>query len=207
MPVGLSPEAFLSGDGSWTGRAAGEDGQVNPNFIFGYPPDWIEDPNPTKWTWQKETWTAPTVRGAIEISTRKMYADLSENVGGLEELEFSLPDVSETGTSVRHDPRIAEIFPQIGGYNYENFLQEPLTLHVPDKDYYSQVSWNQNLCKRINGAGGACNIIVYRDNNHSLRASPHSWFSPKDTPDGYPIMVKNAAAAFGLTMSQKESSE
>jgi len=86
---------------------------------------------------------------------------------------------------------------KIGGYNFAAFLTEPIELHVPDKDHYSLISWNQDLCNRINEVGGECNMVIYPDNNHSLRASQYEWFSPKGTPDGYPIMVEGLAKKFG----------
>ncbi|MDB4845489.1 hypothetical protein OAH55_08080, partial [Hellea sp.] len=44
MSVTSTPESFLAGDLTWTGTAVGQNGRVNPNFIFGFPPDWIESP-------------------------------------------------------------------------------------------------------------------------------------------------------------------
>lgn len=196
MPVGLTPEAFLSGDGSWTGTAMGKNGEVNPNFIFGYPPDWIEDPNTENWTWQKESWGEPGVISAINKVTQKMYADISENVPGYADLQYEISRQPDVEMRVTHDPRIAKAFPNIGGYNFGQYLQEPLTLHVPEKDYYSQIFWNENLCERINTSGGACEVIVYSHNNHSMRASPHLWFSPEGTLDGYPIMMQNLVTKF-----------
>lgn len=204
MPVGLTAEAFLSGDGSWTGTAVGKDGVENPNFIFGYPPDWIEDPNPDNWTWQKNSWTEPNVTSAINKVTGKMYTDLSENVEGFESLRFKILDQPELPLSVQHDPRITEGFSKIGGYNYEEFLQEPITLHVPERDHYSQVSWNENLCKRITNMGGSCEVIIYPDNNHSMRASSHSWFSPEGTADGYPTMMQNFVKEFSENQPPNE---
>lgn len=198
MPVALTPEAFLSGDGEWNGTALGQNGEVNPNFVFGYPPDWIEDPNPSHWTWQKDVWTETNVHSAIKKVTQKMYDDLSVYVAGLSDLAFEMRPEINNSWRVVHDDRIAEIFQHIGGYNFHKFLQEPVTFHVPEKDYYSQVKWNENLCERMNeeGASPICDVIIYPHNNHSMRASKHLWFSPEGTSDGYPIFLDNVVSEF-----------
>ena len=195
-PMALTPEAFLSGDGSWTGTAVGKNGAVNPHFIFGFPPDYIENPNPRFWSWQKETWSKPTVKAAVAKVTGKMYADLAVYVAGLEDIAFEIIDLPSGRSTVKHDPRIAMHFANIGGYNFVHFLQEPLRLHVPEKDYYSRLEWNKDLCTKVNAAGGDCKLIVYPHNNHSMRASVHNWFSPAGTPDGYPQMIEKWLLAF-----------
>ncbi len=195
MPVALTSEAFLSGDGTWTGTAIGKDGRSNPNFIFGFPPDWIETPNPQEWSWQKETWSKETVATAAESEARKMYQELRDHVTDLADIKLDV--THENGDlKITHDAKIEKQFSQIGAYNFEQFLTETIELHVPDKDYYSQVSWNQDLCGRIKEAGGDCSLTLYADNNHSLRASSHEWFSPKGTPDGYPVMIENLVSTF-----------
>jgi len=40
-PMATSLEAFMSGDGTWTGSAVGKDNSINSNFVFAWPPDWI----------------------------------------------------------------------------------------------------------------------------------------------------------------------
>lgn len=54
-PMGSSTQVFLSGDGTWTVSAIGKNGEINYNFIYPYPTDWIGTPNNSKniWTWQK----------------------------------------------------------------------------------------------------------------------------------------------------------
>ena len=195
MPVASTPEAFLSGDGTWTGTATGKDGSSNPNFIFGFPPDWIETPNPEDWSWQKETWSKPTVASAAESEARKMYQELKDHVTDLAGIKLELI-TKDDGFELMHDAKIKDMFANIGSYNFAQYLTESVELHVPDKDHYSQVSWNKELCTRMNEAGGDCKVVVYLDNNHSLRASTHEWFSPKGTPDGYPIMVETLVSKF-----------
>ncbi|MEP3891886.1 MAG: hypothetical protein ABJN69_15630 [Hellea sp.] len=202
MPVTLTPEAFLSGDGSWTGTAIGKDGSVNPNFIFGYPPDWIETADTEAWTWQKETWSEPSVASATQSEARKMYQELQDHVSDLAGIKLEFENKG-SGLGLIHDSIITNTFANIGAYNFEHYLTESVELHVPDKDHYSQVSWNQELCSRMNVAGGDCEIVIYPNNNHSLRASPHEWFSPKGTPDGYPIMVDNLVLKFNNMEPQK----
>lgn len=195
MPVTMTPEAFLSGDGTWTGTAIGKDGSHNPNFIFGYPPDWIESPYKKDWTWQNDTWSEASVRSAVSTVSNKMYQDLRKHVVELNDIEVTNPG-ELNDLNVIHDPKVEALFAQIGGYTKPEFLSEVIELHVPDKDYYSQLSWNQNLCARIEAAGGDCRLVRYADNNHSLRASAHEWFSPLGTPDGFPVMIDNLVKAF-----------
>lgn len=196
MPVALTSEAFLSGDGSWTGTAIGENGEVNANFVYGYPPDWIETTNVDEWTWQKDSWTEPDVKSAIARSTRKMYQDLETNVSDLGGIEFEIVTSNDGSVSVKHDARIAQTFPNIGGYLKPEFLSENVSFHVPEKDYYSRIEWNENLCDRITKRGGGCDVIIYPHNNHSMRASAYEWFSPPGTRDGYPVMIKNMVDQF-----------
>ncbi|MEP4051295.1 MAG: alpha/beta fold hydrolase [Litorimonas sp.] len=195
MPVALSAEAFLSGDGTWTGTAIAKDGSSNPNFIFGFPPDWIETPNPAEWSWQKETWSERTVASSAESEARKMYQELKDHVADLADIKLDVRN-EDGGFEIMHDAKIEHMFANIGAYNFAQYLTESVELHVPNKDHYSQVSWNQDLCARINDAGGDCNLVIYPDNNHSLRASPYEWFSSKGTPDGYPIMVDALVTKF-----------
>ena len=49
-PMERAAPAFLAGDSNWNGTAVGSDGSTNPDFVFGYPPDWIETPHPSQWT-------------------------------------------------------------------------------------------------------------------------------------------------------------
>ncbi len=195
-PVSMTSEAFLSGDGSWNGTAIGRNGEVNVNFLFAFPPDWIETPNPDEWTWQKESWSEPNVKSAVKTSAAAMYHELREGVEGLDQVSFQIEEDGQNGFSIRHDSRVSRVYPRIGGYEYPEFLSENMTFHVPEKDYYSRVAWNQDLCDRIMKQAGDCDLIVYPHNNHSMRASPHSWFSPEGTPDGYPQMIANMLEKF-----------
>ena len=195
-PMAMTPQAFLSGDGSWTGTAIGRNGEVNPNFLFAFPPDWIETPEPAAWTWQNDTWTEPDVKSSAIKSAKAMYRDIATYVGGLEDISFDVVEESGGKFSLSHDLRIEDTYAQIGGFNQANYLTESVTLHVPEKDYYSRETWNRDLCDRIILSGGDCDVIIYPHNNHSMRASPYEWFSPAGTPDGYPVMIRNMLAKF-----------
>ena len=195
-PVAMTPQAFLAGDGTWTGTATGLNGEINPKFVYGYPPDWIETPNPDEWTWQKDSWSEPDVKAAAVQSAETMYRDLEAHIDGLSGISFDVVEDDDGTFSLIHDPRVAEAFAKIGGFEQPGFLTENLTFHVPEKDHYSRVAWNQDLCDRIMNKGGKCNLIIYPHNNHSMRASSHEWFSPAGTPDGYPQMVANMLTEF-----------
>ena len=197
FPVEKTPQAFLSGDGSWTGTAIGADGTVNANFVFGFPPDYIGSPDPEDWEeWQKKSWSITTVRDAAGERTQKMYADLAAHVDDIDSPEFEILDNSDGSFEISHDPTIKSALANIGGYNFAQFLTEPLTLHTSDQDFYSQPKWNENLCVRANGAGGNCQVFIYPGNTHGMRRSPHAWFSPKGTVDGYAVMMSRYYAQF-----------
>ena len=195
MSVTSTPESFLAGDLTWTGTAVGQNGRVNPNFIFGFPPDWIESPQPKNWSWQKENWSEKSVASATQKAAREMYRGLRKHVINLSDIKLEIENINGQDEII-HDAKVERQFSQIGGYNFANYLTEPVELHVPDKDHHSQLGWNQDLCARINNAAGNCNLVVYPDNNHSLRASPYEWFSPKGTQDGYPILIENLVLKF-----------
>jgi hypothetical protein len=195
MSVTSTPESFLAGDLTWTGTAVGQNGRVNPNFIFGFPPDWIESPQPKNWSWQKENWSEKSVASATQKAAKEMYRDLRKHVINLSDIKLEMENINGQDEII-HDAKVERHFSQIGGYNFANYLTEPVELHVPDKDHHSQLGWNQDLCVRINSAAGNCNLVVYPDNNHSLRASPYEWFSPKGTQDGYPILIENLVLKF-----------
>ncbi|MGB0907521.1 MAG: alpha/beta hydrolase [Maricaulaceae bacterium] len=197
FPVENTAQAFLSGDGSWTGTAIGQNGEVNPNFVFGYPADYIGDPNPSGWDdWQKESWSFPTVESAVLNRTSKMYSDLSTYVGDVENPDFIVSVLPDGGVSILHDEAIKKGLDQIGGYNFAEHITQPLSLHISDQDFYSQPKWNMDLCNRVNAGGGRCKVHIYPHNTHGMRASSQ-WFSPEGTLDGYPLMMSRYVSQFG----------
>ena len=191
-------EAFMSGDGQWTGSATGSDGTVNPNFIFGFPSDWIGtvDPDSADWTWQAETWSTPTVAAALQSKYSEMYEAVNTFVSDINNASFEIV-TDETGkTVVQHDPRLAQAMQGIGGWNYEKYLSEALHFHHSDQDYYSPSRWNALLSSRINAAGGHSVDYVYPRNNHSLLISQYDWFSDGEVIEGIGYMLERDLALF-----------
>lgn len=196
-PLQKTPEAFVSGDGTWTGSAIGAGGEVNPNFIFGYPYDWIETPHPDAWTWQKETWSFPSVKSVLEDSLTKTYEALNMSVDDISGAAFDLMEAENGEVIIRHDPDVAQAMRQIGGYDFDVYLSEDLVLHFPDRDLVSLPAWNYDLCTRVNNSGGDCIPFEYFENNHGMRVSQHDWFASEDAVDGYASMVARDIAFFG----------
>ena len=113
-PMQSSSQAFMSGDGTWNGTDTGADGSVNTNFVFGYPPDWIDTPNPGEWTWQKDSWPLPTVAEALKKKLDEMYSAINAQVADIGDATY-LFEPDNTGKSVvTHDPRIAAAMAWVG---------------------------------------------------------------------------------------------
>jgi dipeptidyl aminopeptidase/acylaminoacyl peptidase len=190
-PMSNTLEAFMSGDGSWTGTAESSDGSFNPNFVFGWPPDWIgtTDTTSPEWTWQADSWAVPTVAESLRRKYSEMYEAVNQGVSDINDAAFEIV-VEEGGKArVQHDPSITAAMEKIGGFNFEQFLTEPLLLHHSDRDYYSPPTWNEDLVRRINNHGGNARDFVYRGNTHGLRVSKHAWFSPTGTIEGFDLML------------------
>lgn len=194
--MSTSPEAFLSGDGTWTGAAIGADGSENPNFVFGFPPDWIGSPHPDDWTWQAETFSRPRVEEALRAKATEMYETLNTQVGEFGDLSWELETTDAGRAFVSHDPRLIETMSRIGGADAAEFLTEPLNLHFSDRDYYSLPSWNFDLCEHANAAGGACQTFEYVGNTHSLGVSEHDWFSPPGSQAGHAAFINHDLCRF-----------
>jgi pimeloyl-ACP methyl ester carboxylesterase len=190
-PMGSTLEAFMSGDGSWTGSATGRDGSTNPNFVFPWPSDWINtlDTQSTEWTWQAQQWSTPTVAQALEDKYSEMYDTLNTCVDDIQTARPQTSIDSSGKISYIHPREIAVAMKKIGGYAATPWLKEPLFLHTSDRDYYSLPEWNRELVNSINEEGGSARHFVYRHNTHSLKASEYDWFSPPGTPDGLPTAV------------------
>ncbi|MBO6695682.1 MAG: alpha/beta hydrolase [Henriciella sp.] len=203
--MSTSPEAFLAGDGTWTGTAIGSDGTANANFIFGFPPDWIGSPHPEDWTWQSETFSRPRIEGALRAKAIDMYETLNEQVGEFENLSWEV-DTTDAGQAfVSHDPRLIEIMSRIGGADAAEFLTEPLHLHFSDRDYYSLPIWNFDLCERANAAGGACQTFEYFGNTHSLGVSEHDWFSPPGSQAGHAAFINHDLCRFNAAPQSEKA--
>ena len=182
-PMSNTLQAFMSGDGTWTGSAIGKDGSVNPDFVFAYPPDWIgtTDPGSSHWTWQADTWSVPTVRASLDLKFSEMYRVLNEQVSDIAGATFTL-DHDDTGrTVVNHDPAVAAAMNEIGAFGFEQYLTEPVHFHHSDQDYYSIPAWNADLSSRINLQGGLARDFTYPKNTHSLQRSDHGGSSYMQT--------------------------
>lgn len=197
-PMAATLEAFMSGDGTWTGTDVGRDGQVNPNFVFGWPPDWIgtTDPESPEWTWQADTWPVPTVAEVLQNRAAEMYGAINSGVGDLGDAAFEIVTDDGGRASVRHDPRIERAMRAIDAYRHAELLEEPLHLHHSDQDYYSIPRWNDELAGRIRGHGGHASAYAYPRNTHSLLVSERPWFSPGEVVAGLPLMIERDLALF-----------
>ena len=191
-----SVEAFMSGNGAWTGTATASDGTVNPNFVFGYPSDWIETMDRTEWTWQNDNWSTPTVAKAMANKFGQMYATVNNYVDDIDGAAFELEVLDDGGFRVIHDPRVESAMAEIGGFDFEEYLTEPLVLQHSDRDFYTLPAWNADLCERINSSGRSCFDFEYAENTHALRVSTREWFSSKDAVAGFHTALQRDIAVF-----------
>jgi hypothetical protein len=176
-----STEAFQAGNQDefeWNGTAIGSDGSVNPNFVFGWPPDWIGSINPEDWDWQ-----AGYFGNSIESVYNKKYGQaydaFNEYVRDVTNARFSVSVANDGKVTVNSDPAIARATNAMSAFLYPEYLvDEKIILHYSDQDFYSFPAWNLDLAARINDAGGACMTYLYPENNHSLKKSQHQWFDP-----------------------------
>ncbi len=190
-PMATTLEAFMSGDGNWTGSSKGQDGSENPNFVFAWPPDWIGtvDIHSPEWSWQKDNWKLASVAESLQIKFSEMYDAVNRNVADINDARFEI-EINEAGKAVvRHDPRIVDAMNRISAFNYAQYLTEPVSFHHSDQDYYSVPDWNSGLSDRINAIGGNSRDFTYAGNTHSLLISKHEWFSPKGTTEGFEAML------------------
>lgn len=197
-PMAKSLQSFMSGDGTWTGTATGIDGSINPNFIFAWPADWIGtvDTQSSDWSWQAETWSAPTVEEVVRERYNTMYATLNNFVKDVDGANVKMRTDAAGKIHIDHPDKIRQKMRAIGGFFATDFLSEPLALHTSDRDYYSIPGWNEDLAARINSAGGKATAYIYHGNTHSLVRSQHPWFSPPGTIDGFPTAIKRDLVLF-----------
>jgi len=191
-PMISTLEAFMSGDGTWTGSAVGHDGSINPNFVFAWPPDWIGtvDTNSPEWTWQADYWKLETVAEALQLKFSQMYDAVNKNAEDIDDATFEVVILDDGKVEVIHDPRIVSAMYAIGAYNSEQYLTEPLLLHHSDQDYYSIPDWNADLSARINASGGNSQDFNYTGNTHSLLVSQHEWFNKEGVVEGFFTMIE-----------------
>ncbi len=196
-PMQSTTEAFLSGDGTWNGTAVGSDGSVNPNFVFGYPPDWIGSVNPADWTWQSDYWSLPSVADAWRIKLDEMYGAINRHVGDIDDADYRIVSDDDGRVSIGHDARVAAAMADVGAFDRARFLTEPLALHHSDRDFYSLPAWNADLCRRVNDVGGACTDYGYAGNTHNLAVSEHDWFADGTVTPGFDTAIARDLDMFG----------
>lgn len=187
-------EAFLAGDGTWNGTAVGRDGTVNPNFVFGYPPNWIGTLDQSEWTWQADFWTDASVQAAVETKLEEMYGAINANVADMGDLAWSVAPDNAGSFSVTHDERLVTAMQAIGAYDAAEYVTEPVALHFSDRDFYSIPEWNIAFCARVDAAGGSCRAYEYPGTSHTLGVADQGWFSPEGTQDGFGVMLERDAA-------------
>lgn len=193
-PMETALEAFLAGDGTWTGKATGADGSVNPNFVFGYPPNWIGTLDQSQWDWQKDQWSAPSVRATVEAKLDEMYATLNTQVKDAGQWSWAITESEDGGFTVVHDERLVPLMRAIGAFDQPQYVTELLNLHYSDRDFYSMPDWNIALCESANAKGGKCQAFEYEGNTHELTKAAEAWFSPDGTTDGWPLMLRRDLA-------------
>lgn len=185
-----SAEAFLAGDGTYTGTAVGKDGTVNPNFVFGFPPNWIGVADPSQWgvnntnTWQK-AYFSTTYEAAVKKEYDEMHATFNKSVKNLATASYVLNVENNGKVVVTLDEKIKKTLLRIGGFNYQQYLDQPINLQFSDRDYYSFPAWDYDLANRINTAGGKAYTFEYKGNSHSLKATNEDWFTPVGTISGF----------------------
>lgn len=195
-PMETARSAFLDGDGSWNGTAAGASGAVNPDFVFGYPPHWIGSPHPEDWDWQAGQWSAPSVEAVISEKLDQMYETLNGRVGSVSGATFRIDRDGAGQLVVEHDPDVVSQMAGVGGAGYPEYLREPLNLHTSDRDFYSWPEWNRQLCADINALGGTCRAYIYPGNTHNLQLAEDIWFSPPASRSGFDLILRRDLSRF-----------
>jgi dienelactone hydrolase len=197
-PMGSSTQAFLSGDGTWTGSAVGKNKEVNVNFVYPYPADWIGSPDNSQgnWTWQKDSWPTPTVKLAVENKLNQMYETFNKNVDDINNASYRIMVDKNERFTVVHQPNIQRYLSAMDAFNYPQYITEKLALHHSDRDYYSPSQWNEKLAHNINSLGGTVSDYEYRANTHNMKVSTHQWFSPLGTTSGFEKMMERNISLF-----------
>jgi len=103
--MGLTTQAFLAGDNYWTGNSKGIDGSINPNFVFGFPPDWIVHPDNqnNQWTWQQKTWPLPSVQEALILKFDQMYQTVNTYVNDINDASYQIENLATGKIIIKHD--------------------------------------------------------------------------------------------------------
>lgn len=192
--MSMSSQAFMAGDGRWTASPQGLNGELNPDFQFAFPPDWIETPISSDWTWQHDLWSGMTVEQVFVKKYNEMYDILQDNHLIQERYELSADQNGRT--QLTHPKQIETAYAATSAINYPQYLKEPLALHYSDRDYYSPPNWNTKLANLIVVSGGTAVSYVYPGNTHSLTISKHKWFSEDYTQAGLEKMIAHDISWF-----------
>lgn len=198
-PMASSAQAFLSGDGTWTGSAIGANGEANPHFVFAWPQDWIGtvDTQSEDWTWQADTF-GKTREEAIKSRYDAMYQVLGSLVSDTAEkgLNYSVSYRDDGRALFNHPAEVEDAMLAIGGYRYPQFIEAGVNLNLSTQDYYSIPAWNNDLAERINAVGGNAMVNAYQGVNHGFRTTAHSWFTPEGTEDAISDAIAKDLALF-----------
>ena len=116
-----------------------------------------------------------------------MYKTFNQYVSNLGDSDFNIFRNEQGKTIVEHPTSVAQVVPKLGGFHSADYISAPLSLHISDRDYYSQPAWNQDLAERINRSGGTARVYIYPGNTHNLKVSEYDWFSPTGTEAGAPL--------------------
>ena len=192
--MAMTPQAFMSGDGSWTASAVSESGITNADFQFPFPPDWIGTIDSQKWTWQKDVWKFETVEQVFRQKYGEMYQVLQDNQ--LTDKQYNIVKKQDKKTKVIHSAEIINAYFASSAINYPQFITEPIALHYSDRDYYSPSYWNELLALRLKEKGTEVRLNEYKGNTHSLTLSKHKWFSEQYTLLGIDEMIKRDSLWF-----------
>ncbi|MEM6639545.1 MAG: hypothetical protein AAF610_06550, partial [Pseudomonadota bacterium] len=184
--------SYLSGDGTWTGTAVAPDGRANPDFVFGWPPEWV-DPAAARAVSDRQQ-----IQDVLIATFTKLYDALRKHVDNLGDAEFGLDVPDGERVAVLHDPRVVNGYAAADPSRVPERLNEPLTLHFSDRDMYSLPRWNRDLCASVNAAGGDCRAHEYEGNTHLLGLSDKAWFSNASHRAGFDQAVARDAARFGV---------
>jgi dienelactone hydrolase len=125
-----------------------------------------------------------------------MYDTLNRYVKDMTDLNFEIVPGKSGQGQIQHASAVANIMPTLGGYNYAQYIDLPLALHISDRDYYSFPEWNHDLASRVTKHGGKARVYIYPGNTHSLKVSEHTWFSPAGSTAGNPIAIDRDAHLF-----------
>ena len=182
-----SAQAFLDGDGRWSGVARGQSGKINLAFQFGYPPLEINTPDPTRWTWQSQQWKL-SVSDAYRVAVRKISDALAPKGFSGADYDFSIEDSPSGKIRIRKNAALGRAVAKLDGAVPAQ-IGLPLILHFSDHDYYSPPQWNIRLCSELAKRGSQCKAFLYPGNTHELGVSSSTWFSPLGSRPGFDLML------------------